>query len=389
MDFDDLYQSGRKRGFSGNKKLRLFCIFLVVAALTGIILWKIVPRQPAGEGAVSEKQPAKEQTPAVSEKGNAVPEKTKSVSAAESGRAVQSPENSIRPKQANSKTPLVSPQKQTQRADFAKGAVSPGDLPPELDKPVVPAESKLTQSISQHLSELENMMREKKFAAASVLGANLLPSLTEGSEPYRKVLFQLTEANWQRFLSGDTSDGFAVTHTVRSGDRVGSLVRKHRTTIPAVMLANRLQSSNKIQIGQRLILLPGKWQIKVSKSQRLLLLLRNDAVFAGFDVGIGRFGKTPAADFVIAERLKHPVYRTLDGRIYKHGEQGNELGDYFLKLAAAGKPGMPLLGYGIHGTPDETTVSRSLSNGCIRMRNKDVEKLYVLVPSGVPVTIRN
>ena len=57
--------------------------------------------------------------------------------------------------------------------------------------------------------------------------------------------------------------------------------------------------------------------------------------------------------------------------------------------AAAGKPGMPLLGYGIHGTPDETTVSRSLSNGCVRMRNKDVEKLYVLVPSGVPVTIRN
>ena len=39
--------------------------------------------------------------------------------------------------------------------------------------------------------------------------------------------------------------------------------------------------------------------------------------------------------------------------------------------------------------PDETTVTRSLSNGCIRMRNKDVEKLYCLVPSGVPVVIRD
>ena len=333
--------------------------------------------------------PAKEQTAAVPEQDNAVPEKSMSVSAAESGRAVQIKKDNARPQKNKSTPPPALQKKQTQNADFVKGAVTPGDLPSELDKPVVPVESKLTQSVSQRLPELEKLMQEKKFAAASVLGASLLKSLTEGSEPYRKVLFQLTEANWQRFLSGDTSDGFAVTHTVRSGDRVGSLVRKHRTTIPAVMLANRLQSSNKIQIGQRLVLLPGKWQIKVSKSQRLLLLLRNDAVFAGFDVGIGRFGKTPAADFVIAERLKHPVYRTLDGRIYKHGEQGNELGDYFLKLAAAGKPGMPLLGYGIHGTPDETTVSRSLSNGCIRMRNKDVEKLYVLVPSGVPVTIRN
>ena len=389
MDFDDLYQSGRKRGFSGNRKLRLFCIFLVVAALTGIILWKIIPRQSTGEGPASEKSPAKEQTAAVPEQDNAVPEKSMSVSAAESGRAVQIKKDNARPQKNKSTPPPALQKKQTQNADFVKGAVTPGDLPSELDKPVVPVESKLTQSVSQRLPELEKLMQEKKFAAASVLGASLLKSLTEGSEPYRKVLFQLTEANWQRFLSGDTSDGFAVTHTVRSGDRVGSLVRKHRTTIPAVMLANRLQSSNKIQIGQRLVLLPGKWQIKVSKSQRLLLLLRNDAVFAGFDVGIGRFGKTPAADFVIAERLKHPVYRTLDGRIYKHGEQGNELGDYFLKLAAAGKPGMPLLGYGIHGTPDETTVSRSLSNGCIRMRNKDVEKLYVLVPSGVPVTIRN
>jgi lipoprotein-anchoring transpeptidase ErfK/SrfK len=58
-----------------------------------------------------------------------------------------------------------------------------------------------------------------------------------------------------------------------------------------------------------------------------------------------------------------------------------------LKLAPASAPGRPLLGYGIHGAKDESTVGRSLSNGCIRMRNADVENLYYLVPAGCRVNI--
>jgi lipoprotein-anchoring transpeptidase ErfK/SrfK len=44
-------------------------------------------------------------------------------------------------------------------------------------------------------------------------------------------------------------------------------------------------------------------------------------------------------------------------------------------------------GYGIHGTWDESTIGKSESAGCIRMKNRDVEELYVLLPPGTPVTI--
>ena len=44
-------------------------------------------------------------------------------------------------------------------------------------------------------------------------------------------------------------------------------------------------------------------------------------------------------------------------------------------------------GYGIHGSADDSTVGRSLSNGCLRMHNQDVEILYYLVPGGCPVKI--
>ena len=63
------------------------------------------------------------------------------------------------------------------------------------------------------------------------------------------------------------------------------------------------------------------------------------------------------------------------------------LGDYFLKLAPTGTPDKPLLGYGIHGTRDDASVTKSQSNGCIRMHNADVETLYRIVPSRTPVEI--
>lgn len=43
---------------------------------------------------------------------------------------------------------------------------------------------------------------------------------------------------------------------------------------------------------------------------------------------------------------------------------------------------------GIHGTDDESAVGADVSNGCIRLRNEDIERLADLLPLGVPVEIR-
>jgi hypothetical protein len=44
-------------------------------------------------------------------------------------------------------------------------------------------------------------------------------------------------------------------------------------------------------------------------------------------------------------------------------------------------------GYGIHGTNAPETIGRSVSHGCVRLRNEDIEKLYDMVPVGTPVYI--
>lgn len=41
----------------------------------------------------------------------------------------------------------------------------------------------------------------------------------------------------------------------------------------------------------------------------------------------------------------------------------------------------------IHGTPDDTDMSRPGSHGCVRMRNADITELYDLVPPGTTVDI--
>ena len=44
-------------------------------------------------------------------------------------------------------------------------------------------------------------------------------------------------------------------------------------------------------------------------------------------------------------------------------------------------------GYGIHGTDEPNSIGQSVSHGCVRMFNKDVEQLYPMVPVGTAVYI--
>jgi hypothetical protein len=44
-------------------------------------------------------------------------------------------------------------------------------------------------------------------------------------------------------------------------------------------------------------------------------------------------------------------------------------------------------GYALHGTDKPETIGRSVSHGCVRLRNEDIAKLYEMVPVGTPVFI--
>jgi len=75
-------------------------------------------------------------------------------------------------------------------------------------------------------------------------------------------------------------------------------------------------------------------------------------------------------------RSTNPAYGTyaygLSGYSEVHQSFGNGPGDL-----------------GIHGTDDPSVVGTDVSNGCIRLRNEDIEALAEVLPLGVPVEIRS
>lgn len=67
--------------------------------------------------------------------------------------------------------------------------------------------------------------------------------------------------------------------------------------------------------------------------------------------------------------------------IWKSHRSGDVLGTRFLGLD------VPWGGYGIHGTNRPWSIGHFISQGCIRLRNKDVEELFEWIPVGTSVRI--
>jgi L,D-transpeptidase catalytic domain len=95
-------------------------------------------------------------------------------------------------------------------------------------------------------------------------------------------------------------------------------------------------------------------------------------------VGVGKPSTpTPAGSFWIREKFRvagSPLYGT---RALGTSAYSNVLTDW---------PGGGIVG--IHGTSEPGLVPGRPSHGCVRMRNRDVQRLYALAPVGTPVLIK-
>ncbi|PFT56328.1 L,D-transpeptidase [Priestia megaterium] len=87
--------------------------------------------------------------------------------------------------------------------------------------------------------------------------------------------------------------------------------------------------------------------------------------------------KTPVGFFKVVNKIKNRPYYT--GHILA-GNPRNPLGKRWLGINANGT-------YGIHGNNNESSIGKYVSQGCVRMHNADIEKLYDKVQVGTPVAI--
>lgn len=108
-------------------------------------------------------------------------------------------------------------------------------------------------------------------------------------------------------------------------------------------------------------------RIEIDLVKHTLTVFSDNQQIKQFPVGVGKSSTpSPLGEWKITQKSLN---------------WGNGFGTRWMRL------NVPWGIYGIHGTDKPYSVGGSLSHGCIRMRNKDVEALYPLIPMGTTVKI--
>ncbi|MGM0501934.1 MAG: L,D-transpeptidase family protein [Bacillota bacterium] len=109
-------------------------------------------------------------------------------------------------------------------------------------------------------------------------------------------------------------------------------------------------------------------EIIIILEQRKLYLYTNNQLDNSFPVAIGKSSTpTPTGQFSIINKIDNPYNPALGSRWLQFTYEN----------------------HGIHGTNQPSLIGRSVSAGCVRMYNQEVEYVYNKVSCGTPVKIKN
>ena len=126
--------------------------------------------------------------------------------------------------------------------------------------------------------------------------------------------------------------------------------------------------------------------IHLDLKQRRISVIRAGQSIGRWPVAIGDpKTPTPTGVFRVETKLVNPQYEsTKSGRVHPVTGPASPLGHRWIGFLQQG-PNQ----FGIHGTPwpHWVKIRAAVSNGCVRMLNDHVQKLYELVDVGTPVMI--
>jgi lipoprotein-anchoring transpeptidase ErfK/SrfK len=131
-----------------------------------------------------------------------------------------------------------------------------------------------------------------------------------------------------------------------------------------LMAAGRAMAQNEEETARRIV---------VSIPDRKLALIENGKVVKVYPIAVGADATpSPTGTFTVIHRIPNPTWYHA-GKVVPPGKN-NPVGSRWIGLSQKG--------YGIHGTNAPKSIGHNVSHGCIRMLNRDVEKLFELVQVG-------
>ncbi len=189
-------------------------------------------------------------------------------------------------------------------------------------------------------------------------------------------------------LSGDLIlskrhiEGLSQLATIPAGGTLTRIAKDHDTGWRIIARANGINDPKRIRAGDRLKVPHCEVEVHIRKRSFLMLVTYDGGYLRAYEVGTGKFDRTPEAEFSIVEKEIEPTWYGPDGGVYPFGHEQNILGTRWLGFNRD-----EFSGFGIHGTRFPETIGTESSAGCIRMRNDDVEELFDLLDYNARISI--
>ncbi|MBR7120782.1 MAG: LysM peptidoglycan-binding domain-containing protein [Lentisphaeria bacterium] len=336
QNFDfNVTREEKKNGNDRKKNIRIILLFCVVAAVTALVIYLIIP---------------KKDDPANAETQNTAEQTTQNDSAADAPGTAENGQAQTQ----NSAVPAEKP------------AVSGNDAPASS-----PGKEKS--------AALKNTVPVNRSGAAKYDPA--IEELKRQTVKFRKAL---TNESWK-------DPKYTVTHSVVHGDYLSTLCKKYHNPRAFVMHYNNIAQANNISLGQKITFIKAdKWQVTISRKNGFLKIDRivgKEVIpFAAFDCHIRDKGVT-RSDLVICTRDKNPKFQDRHGRVIDPGAEENPYGEFRITLARSDRPDKAILPLSIHGKGGATAVETSVKDGATVLSPEDILLFYQLIPEGTPVSI--
>jgi lipoprotein-anchoring transpeptidase ErfK/SrfK len=234
---------------------------------------------------------------------------------------------------------------------------------------------------------LTGNLPDKEYKARRCFSVALKSNLTK--EKAKQIKQTLAELNKKLIFSKMPTVDSDI-YIIKSGDTLSSIANKYKVEVGGDIALGHIRRVNQMKTDRiypedKVKIITGKFHIEVNKTDMTLTLYVNDDFVKEYQVATGKPGSdTPTGLFHIVGKVVNPpwTFRYEDGRseIIPFGDTRNVLGTRWMGFKES-----PRLG--VHGTTIPESIGKKATDGCIRLRNDEVEELYDLIPENTEVFI--
>ncbi|MFT7662099.1 MAG: hypothetical protein ACI87A_000310 [Planctomycetota bacterium] len=184
----------------------------------------------------------------------------------------------------------------------------------------------------------------------------------------------------------------SVTEEVKSGDSLSLIRSRVVKQVPGLLmctgLINRVNGvgDRYLQPGEQLRIPTELVSTLVDLEARHVFFMFGDEIGAVWPAAIGAPGhETPEGEYKVGVLTPEPPWFRPGEAMIPYGDPDNQLGT---RWVGWNENGGNATHYGFHGTWEPETIGNAVSDGCIRLRNEDVEELYLVIPRGSAVKVQ-